>query len=111
MSDNTNLRMIIEKWMETLITEKGLDYIEWEDLYDAVMDFVVNAVNSNRKNKKEITNEAAIEQLQKSGWMAKHDAIIGMDSLSTIINRIMLDGNKTISVNIYPWKEDERGDE
>ena len=111
MIDTSNLRMIIGNWMDNLITEKGLDYLEWEDLYNAVVDFVVDTVNSNRENKKEITNEAAIEQLQKSGWMQKHDAIIGMDSLSTMINRIMLDGNKTISVNIYPWKEDGCGDE
>ena len=106
MSDNTNLRMIIGKWMDTLITEKGLDYLEWEDLYNAVVDFVVDAVNSNRENKKEITNEAAIEQLQKSGWMEKHDAEMTSDSLSAVVNNIMRDGNKSISVNVYPWKDD-----
>lgn len=109
--DKPSLMMIIGKWMESFQEKHGLAYIEWMDLYNAIVDFVVDAVNSNRENKKEITNEAAIEQLQKTGWMAKHDAIIGMDSLSTMINRIMLDGNKTISVNIYPWKEDEQGDE
>ena len=105
MSDNTNLRMIIGKWMDNLVTEKGLDYVEWEDLYNAVVDFVVDAVNSNMKKKKEITDEAAIEHLQKTGWMARHDAAMSCANLSDIVNAIMLDGNKTISVNIYPWKE------
>ena len=55
----------------------------------------------------EMTDEAAIEHLQRSGWMVRHDAAMSFDSLSAVVNNLMRDGNKSISVNVYPWKEDE----
>lgn len=53
-----------------------------------------------------LTDEAAIEHLQASGWMQRHDRAMSFDSLTAVINGLMQDGNKTISVNVYPWKED-----
>jgi hypothetical protein len=56
---------------------------------------------------KEITDEAAIEHLWRSGWMQRHEELMTVDSMAAIVNRIMRDGDKTISVNVYPWKEDD----
>lgn len=53
-----------------------------------------------------LTDESAIEHLQASGWMQRHDQAMSFDSLTAVINGLMQDGNKTISVNVYPWKED-----
>ena len=50
--DKSSLMMIIGNWMESFQEKHGLAYIEWMDLYNAIVDFVVDAVNSNRKNKK-----------------------------------------------------------
>ena len=57
----------------------------------------------------EMSEEKAIDYLQQTGWMQRHDRAMSFDSLTAVVNGLMLDGNKTISVNIYPWKED--GDE
>jgi hypothetical protein len=56
---------------------------------------------------KEITDEAAIYHLNRSGWMQKHDRAMSFDSLTAVVNSLMRDGNKSISVNVYPWKEDD----
>ena len=98
---------IINGWVMSHFTMSEYD-IKAIQLCDAIEAFIDREIT---KKATEITNEEAIAQLQKSGWMQKHDAIIGMDSLSSVVNRIMQDGNKTITVNIYPWKEDECGDD
>lgn len=55
-----------------------------------------------------ISEEKAIEVLHKSGWMMAHDAEMTRDdTIPSLVNRIMLDGNKSIAVNIYPWKGEE----
>jgi hypothetical protein len=56
---------------------------------------------------REITDEAAIYHLNRSGWMQRHEELMTVDSVAAIVNRIMRDGDKTISVNVYPWKEDD----
>ena len=55
----------------------------------------------------ELTDEAAIDHLQKSGWLLRHDRELSMDSLTCIVNRLMQDGNKAIRVSIDPWRWDE----
>lgn len=55
---------------------------------------------------REITDESAIYHLNRSGWMQKHDRAMSFDSLTAVVNNLLRDGNKTISVNIYPWKDD-----
>lgn len=55
---------------------------------------------------KQITTEEAIEHLTRTGWMQRHDREMTFDSLSAVVNNLLRDGNKTISVNIYPWKDD-----
>lgn len=56
---------------------------------------------------KEITDEAAIYHLNRSGWMQRHDREMSFDSLTALVNNMMKNGDKSISVNVYPWKEDE----
>lgn len=56
---------------------------------------------------KEITDEAAIYHLNRSGWMQKHDRAMSFDSLTAVVNNLMKNGDKSISINVYPWKEDE----
>lgn len=55
----------------------------------------------------EMTDEAAIDRLQRSGWMQKHDLAMSFDSLTAVVNNLMRNGDKSISINVYPWKEDD----
>ena len=55
----------------------------------------------------ETTDEAAIYQLNRSGWMQKHDRAMSFDSLTALVNSLMRNGDKSISINVYPWREDE----
>ncbi len=54
----------------------------------------------------EITNEQAIDHLLKAGWLQEHDKAMSEGDVAALINRIMEAGDKSISVNIYPVKED-----
>lgn len=56
---------------------------------------------------KEITDEAAIYHLNRSGWMQRHDRAMSFDSLTAVVNNLMRNGDKSISINVYPWREDE----
>lgn len=53
-----------------------------------------------------ITEETAIEYLTRTGWIQRHDRTVTFDSLSAVVNKLLRDGNKTINVNIRPWKDD-----
>lgn len=81
----------------------------YKEVQDAIKeavkeDFIAIAKDTNVPGK--LTDEAAIEHLQASGWMQRHDRAMSFDSLTAVINSLMQDENKTISVNVYPWKED-----
>lgn len=54
----------------------------------------------------EMTDEAAIYHLNRSGWMQKHDRAMSFDSLTAVVNDLMRKGDKSISINVYPWKEE-----
>lgn len=50
------------------------------------------------EKRRKLTDEEAIDHLHKSGWMQNHDMAKTFDSLSAVINSLMSDWNKSISV-------------
>ena len=81
----------------------------WDALHaagsDECADLVYEAIDYLRELKP-ITNETAIMQLMSSGWMQTHDQLMGENNLATVINGLMRNMDKTISINIYPYRED-----
>ena len=101
MFDRLYLRKIISEWMESYAGKNGIEFIYWEGLFDSIASFIDGLLRRSDK----LTDETAIDHLHRSGWMQKHDAEMSTDSLSAVINTIMRDGDKTISINIYPWED------
>lgn len=77
---------------------QGAKVIKLKKIEDYIGSLVDNAV---------MTEERAIYFLHQTGWMQKHDRAMSFDSLTALVNNLMRDGNKRISVNVYPWKEDD----
>ena len=100
MFDREKLREILEKWEHENVNWKRIGAID--ELFKE-MEAFIEAVLREQK----ITDGQAIAQLNKSGWMQEHDKMMTFDSLTNIVNGIMMDGDKSISVNVYPYKEGE----
>ena len=112
---NENLYVRLEKIQDWLRATKAFALDEARDEFiktiEEAQTYVTRVfIGDNRNDETEITDCEAIKQLQGSGWLQSHDETLTIDSAAAIINRIMFDGNKTISINIYPFKGgDENG--
>lgn len=76
------------------------------ELCDEIDAFFSRARNRVLEPCKEITDEAAIDHLYRSGWMQMHDREMFSKSLTAVVNNLMRDGDKSISINVHPCKED-----
>ena len=85
---------------------KGLKKV-WDAVHEDpdCADLVYEAIDYLR-TLKPINNETAITQLMTSGWMQTHDQLMSENNLATVINGLMRGQDKTISINIYPYRED-----
>ena len=105
--DTMHLRKIIGNWMDSFASKKNIEFLYWDDLYDAIKAFIEYTIHEIQISKSSVlSDEVAVDHLIRSGWMQQHDRAMSFDSLTAIINNLMRDENKTISVNVYPWKED-----
>lgn len=79
----------------------------WEAVHedDVCADLVYEAIDYLR-TLKPMNNETAITHLMTSGWMQTHDQLLGENDLAAVINHLMRNKDKTISINIYPYRED-----
>lgn len=95
------IRSVLSR-MNTMLPENVLT-----ELCVEIEAFIENMIREMPISDPEPTDEAAIAHLQRSGWMARHDREMSSNSLTALVNGLMLDGNKSISINVYPYKEDE----
>ena len=104
MTDNTRLKGIIGAWMEKYREQTGQPYIYWGDLASKIEEFIDEAIAAI-PFKEELTDEAAVEQLKKSGWLDRHDAEVERRvSVNELINTVMARGDKSIRISIDPWR-------
>lgn len=105
MIDEMYLRKMIGEWADAVAVKNNISFLYWDDLFAKVRDYILQVL----AEKDGMTEEKAIDYLNKTGWMHRHDRTMSYDSLTAVVNGLMLDGNKTISVNVYPWREDDDG--
>ena len=104
MIDEIRLKEIIGAWMEKHCEQTGQPYIFWGDLESRIKEFIRETIGA-MPNKGELTNEAAVEQLKKSGWLERHDAEVERRvSVNELINTVMARGDKSIRISIDPWR-------
>lgn len=104
MTDRTRLNGIIGAWMEKYREQTGQPYIYFGDLSGKIEEFIDETIGA-MPNKGELTDEAAVEQLKKSGWLERHDAEVERRvSVNELINTVMERGDKSIRISIDPWR-------
>ena len=116
MIDDVRLKEIICGWMKDNIEQasqkkdnyeqagRGYVYWDWGDLESRIKEFIRETIGA-MPNKGELTNEAAVEQLKKSGWLERHDAEVERRvSVNELINTVMARGDKSIRISIDPWR-------
>ena len=104
MFDREKLRGIIEEWMDNFRNKTGQPYIYWDDLARKIEDFIEKTIGGIPCGDK-LTDEAAVEQLKKSGWLERHDAeVMRRVSVNEFINTVMARGDKSIRISIDPWR-------
>ena len=103
MFDEVYLKKMFSEWFETFAAQHELTCISWDGLYNSIKMYIIQILCERDG----ITQEKAIDYLRETGWMASHDRAMSSDSLTAVVNGLMLDGNKSISINVYPYKEDE----
>lgn len=107
MIDNTRLKGIIGGWMDKYIEKTGQEYVYWGDLESKIEEFIRETIGA-MPNKVELTDETAVEQLQKSGWLERHDAEITRNiGMQEFVNAVMSNGDKSIRISIDPWRWEE----
>jgi hypothetical protein len=93
--------MIIADWMDKYREQSGQTYIYWDSLATKIEDFIEETI----KALPDITDETAVEQLQKSGWLARHDAEITRNiGMQEFVNAVMAKGDKSVRISIDPWR-------
>ena len=97
MFDRAKLRYLLEHWQRDSRVTGDIGMID--ELMAELTQFINSVVEFH------LTDEVAIEHLQRSGWMQRHEELLTVDSAAALVNRIMRDGNKQISINIYPWED------
>jgi len=104
MINCTKLRQIIAEWMDNYIDKTGQPYIYWDDLARKIEDFIEETIKAIPFGDK-LTDEAAVEQLQKSGWLKRHDAKITRNiGMQEFVNAVMANGDKSVMISINPWR-------
>lgn len=104
MIDNIRLKSIIGAWMEKYREQTGQPYIYWGDLASKIEEFIDKTIAAI-PYKEELTDESAVEQLKKSGWLERHDAEVEHRvSVNELINTVMARGDKSIRISIDPWR-------
>lgn len=104
MFDREKLRGIIEEWMDNFCDKTGQPYICWDDLAWKIEDFVEKTIGGIPCWDK-LTDETAIDQLKKSGWLERHDTEVERRvSVNELINTVMARGDKSIRISIDPWR-------
>ena len=65
---------------------------------------IVGSIGAMPK-KVELTDEAAVEHLQNSGWLERHDAEITRNiGMQEFVNAVMANGDKSVMISINPWR-------
>ena len=104
MIDEIRLKEIISGWMEDNFKQSGQGYVYWGNLERKIKEFIMETIGA-MSNKSELTDEAAVEQLKKSGWLERHDAeVMRRVSVNEFINTVMARGDKSIRISIDPWR-------
>lgn len=104
MIDNTRLNRIIGAWMENYREQTGQPYFYFGDLSSKIEEFIDEAIAAI-PFKEELTDEPAVEQLQKSGWLERHDAEITRNiGMQEFVNAVMANGDKSVMISINPWR-------
>lgn len=109
--DRERLEEIIDNWMDT--DESG--YTLADRIEEFIQEYIKEMIDSMRIDGKRIdgmrifgTDEAAVEQLQKSGWMERYDAEITRNiGMQEFVNAVMANGDKSVMISINPWRWDE----
>lgn len=96
--DRERLEEIINNWMDT--DESGYtlaDRIE-EFIQEYIKEFIGGIQIFG-------TDEAAVERLQKSGWLERHDSEITRNiGMQEFVNAVMENGDKSVMISINPWR-------
>ena len=104
MIDEIRLKEIIGAWMEKHREQTGQPYIYWGDLESRIKEFIRETIGA-MPNNGELTDEAAVERLKKSGWLERHDTEVERRvSVNEFINAVMARGDKSIRISIDPWR-------
>lgn len=99
--DDARLMEILSDWMSEFRAKNKLAYVDWSSLHKNLKRFLCETERATGP----ITDEEAIEHLQKSGWMAEHDRQMSAGNFAAIINNIMSGGNTSVSISFYPVAE------
>lgn len=104
MIDEIRLKEIIGGWMNKHMEQNGQEYVYWGDLESRIKKFIRETIGAIPK-KVELTDEMAVEQLQKSGWLDRHDALITRNiGMQEFVNAVMANGDKSVMISINPWR-------
>lgn len=96
--DRERLEEIIDDWMDT--DESG--YILADRIEEFIQEYIKEFIGGIRIFG---TDEVAVEQLKKSGWLERHDAEVERRvSVNELINTVMARGDKSIRISIDPWR-------
>ncbi len=94
--DRERLEEIIDDWMDT--DESGYT------LADRIEEFMRETICETPFGGK-LTDEMAVEKLQKSGWLERHDAEITRNiGMQEFVNAVMANGDKSVRISIDPWR-------
>lgn len=92
------LEEIIDNWMDT--NESG--YTLADRIEEFIQEYIKEFIGGIRIFG---TDEAAVEQLKKSGWLERHDTEVERRvSVNELINTVMARGDKSIRISIDPWR-------
>lgn len=104
MIDYIRLKSIIGGWMDKYIEQTGQEYVYWGDLESKIEEFIRETIGA-MSNNGELTDEKAVGQLNKSGWLERHDAEITRNiGMQEFVNAVMANGDKSIRISIDPWR-------
>lgn len=96
--DRVRLKEIINDWMISAESDRVLV----ERIEEFIQEYIKGMIGGMQLFG---TNEAAVEQLKKSGWLERHDAEVERRvSVNELINTVMARGDKSIRISIDPWR-------
>lgn len=96
--DRARLEAIIHAWMHT--DESG--YTLADRIEEFIQEYSKGMIGGMQLFG---TDEAAVEQLQKSGWLERHDAEITRNTgMQEFVNAVMANGDKSVVISINPWR-------